>query len=108
MNNTANPATITCPLEEVCGFGGFHGKDPSQWFRLVIYSSYFSLFLTCLHLSRSFITPIFLHAGIIHILLNMLAQWSLSAQIEREMGSGGFIITYFAGGIFGYVCSGAL
>jgi hypothetical protein len=24
-------------------------------------------------------------------------------QIEREMGSGGFIITYFAAGIFGFV-----
>jgi membrane associated rhomboid family serine protease len=33
----------------------------------------------------------------------MLAQWFLSAQIEREMGSVGFIITYFAAGIFGYV-----
>lgn len=51
----------------------------------------------------SFITPIFLHAGIIHLLLNMLAQVTLSAQIEREMGSGGFILTYFAAGIFGCV-----
>lgn len=60
-----------------------------------------------MHLSRRFITPIFLHAGIIHFLLNMLGQWFLSAQIEREMGSAGFIITYFAAGIFGYglVCS---
>lgn len=33
----------------------------------------------------------------------MLAQMTLSAQIEREMGSGGFLITYFAAGIFGYV-----
>lgn len=54
-------------------------------------------------LAHSFITPIFLHAGIIHLLLNMLAQLTLSAQIEREMGSGGFILTYFAAGIFGYV-----
>ncbi|KAF9455115.1 rhomboid-domain-containing protein [Macrolepiota fuliginosa MF-IS2] len=86
MNNTANPPDRLCSLEEVCGFGGFHGHDPSQWFR--------------------FITPIFLHAGIIHILLNMLAQCTLSAQIEREMGSGGFFITYFAAGIFGNVLGG--
>jgi membrane associated rhomboid family serine protease len=50
-----------------------------------------------------FITPIFLHAGFVHILLNMLAQLIVSAQIEREMGSGGFFITYFAAGIFGLV-----
>jgi membrane associated rhomboid family serine protease len=31
----------------------------------------------------------------------MLAQLVVSAQIEREMGSGGFFLTYFAAGIFG-------
>ncbi|PFH50798.1 hypothetical protein AMATHDRAFT_60450 [Amanita thiersii Skay4041] len=86
MNNTALPPDRICTVEEVCGFGGFHGKNPNQSFR--------------------FITPIFLHAGIIHLLLNMLAQYTLSGQIEREMGSGGFIITYFAAGIFGNVLGG--
>jgi len=32
----------------------------------------------------------------------MIAQMTLSAQIEREMGSTGFLITYLAAGIFGY------
>lgn len=70
---------------------------------------------------RRFITPIFLHAGFLHIGLNMLAQLTASAQvsitahafriignpcaftfqIEREMGSGGFFVVYFAAGIFG-------
>ncbi|KAF4623366.1 hypothetical protein D9613_001726 [Agrocybe pediades] len=86
MNNTANPVTEICTVEDLCGFGGFHGKEPNQWFR--------------------FITAIFLHAGIIHILLNMLAQLTVSAQIEREMGSGGFFLTYFAAGIFGNVLGG--
>ncbi|KAK7694953.1 hypothetical protein QCA50_002141 [Cerrena zonata] len=86
LNNTANPATELCSLETVCGFGGFHDKDPNQWFR--------------------FITPIFLHAGIIHFLLNMLAQVTVAAQVEREMGSAGFFILYFAAGIFGNVFGG--
>lgn len=86
LNNTANPPDKICPLETICGFGGFHGKNPSQWFR--------------------FITPIFLHAGFIHILLNLFAQLTLSAQIEREMGSGGFFLTYFAAGIFGNILGG--
>lgn len=30
---------------------------------------------------RRFITPVFLHAGIIHILLNMLAQLTASAEV---------------------------
>ena len=33
----------------------------------------------------------------------MLAQLTASAQIEKEMGSGGFLLTYFAAGVFGNV-----
>lgn len=86
VENKDNPPTQLCSLETVCGFGGFHGKDPNQWFR--------------------FITPIFLHAGLIHFLLNMFAQWTLSAQVEREMGSGAFLLLYMAAGIFGNVFGG--
>jgi len=85
-NNTANPATITCSIEQICAFGGFKGEGPDQAFR--------------------FVTPIFLHAGIIHFAFNMLAQIFAAGQIEREMGSAGFIITYMAAGIFGNVLGG--
>jgi len=86
MDNTANPVSSACPVSELCSFGYDGSGDPNQWFR--------------------FITAIFLHAGIIHILLNMFAQWTLSAHIEKEMGSGGFLLTYFAAGIFGNVLGG--
>ncbi|KAH9937204.1 uncharacterized protein B0H18DRAFT_969562 [Fomitopsis serialis] len=72
--------------ETICGFGGFHDQTPNQWFR--------------------FITPVFLHAGIVHFLLNMLAQLIVSAQVEREMGSPFFLILYMAAGIFGNVLGG--
>ncbi|RXW20632.1 hypothetical protein EST38_g5218 [Candolleomyces aberdarensis] len=87
MNNTENPISQVCTVGDLCGFGGIpSGQEPNQWFR--------------------FILPIFLHAGIIHLLLNMFAQLSLSAQIEREMGSGGFLLVYSAAGIFGNVLGG--
>ncbi|EMD41974.1 hypothetical protein CERSUDRAFT_79578 [Gelatoporia subvermispora B] len=86
LNDTANPPDKVCSLEDVCGFGGFHDETPNQWFR--------------------FITPIFLHAGIIHYLLNMLAQLTATAQVEREMGSISFLILYMASGIFGNVLGG--
>jgi hypothetical protein len=35
LNDTANPPDRVCPLETVCGFGGFHGETPNQWFRSV-------------------------------------------------------------------------
>lgn len=37
---------------------------------------------TSVLIPHRFITPIFLHAGVIHILLNMFAQLSLSAQVN--------------------------
>ncbi|KAG8931775.1 hypothetical protein FRC02_002182 [Tulasnella sp. 418] len=85
-NNTANPATSICTIEDLCEFGGFHGKEPNQWFR--------------------FITPIFLHAGLVHIFLNMFVQWTLAGQVEREMGSIPFTLLYFAAGIFGNILGG--
>ncbi|PCH33876.1 rhomboid-domain-containing protein, partial [Wolfiporia cocos MD-104 SS10] len=86
LNDTANPPNRVCTLEEICGFGGIHTETPNQWFR--------------------FITPVFLHAGIIHYAINMLAQLTVSAQVEKEMGSVPFIVLYIASGIFGNVLGG--
>ncbi|KIJ45523.1 hypothetical protein M422DRAFT_29657 [Sphaerobolus stellatus SS14] len=83
LNNTANPPTIACSLSDVCGFGGFKGDEPDQWFR--------------------FFTPIFLHAGLIHLALNMIAHFVISAHAERELGSVAFFILYFSAGVFGNV-----
>lgn len=38
-------------------------------------------FLVSLLIDQRFITPIFIHAGVIHIILNMLAQVIVSAQV---------------------------
>ncbi|KAF2005567.1 rhomboid-domain-containing protein [Amniculicola lignicola CBS 123094] len=86
-----------CSLGELCGFGGVPYQEPgtdykqnknapNQWFR--------------------FILPIFLHAGIIHIGFNMLLQWTLGRDMEKEIGSLRFLIIYFSAGIFGFVLGG--
>ena len=63
MNDTANPPDRICTFESLCGFGGIAADEtPNQWWR--------------------FITPIFLHAGFVHILLNMLAQLTAGAQVR--------------------------
>ncbi|KIK55858.1 hypothetical protein GYMLUDRAFT_47485 [Collybiopsis luxurians FD-317 M1] len=88
VNDTVNPSTINCPLEEICGFNGFSSSGtPTQWFR--------------------FFAPIFLHAGFIHISLNLLAQLTVSAQVEREMGSGGCFIVDLRRGFSG-MCWGGI
>jgi membrane associated rhomboid family serine protease len=67
--NTANAAaTQTCTLEDICGFGGF-GNDgiPNQTFR--------------------FFTPLWLHVGVVHLLLNGLVLLTSSALVEKQIGT---------------------
>lgn len=94
LNDTANPPDQICPLETICGFGGKHmvsslasnltfRRFPREESKPVVSVSLEILFLYS-HLTyhSRFITPIFLHAGFVHILLNMLAQLTLSAQVR--------------------------
>ncbi|EEH04259.1 DHHC zinc finger membrane protein [Histoplasma capsulatum G186AR] len=85
-----------CPLSDLCGFkktnkvhdptpqGSLDDKpEPNQWFR--------------------FIVPIFLHAGLIHIGFNMMAQLTIGADMERTIGWWRYAVVYFASGIFGFI-----
>ncbi|KAF4119646.1 Rhomboid family [Geosmithia morbida] len=86
----------TCDLSTLCGFGGvpnpkFDGDAeqkprPNQWYRFII--------------------PIFLHAGIIHIVFNLLLQLTLAKEMEQVIGSIRFFLVYMSAGIFGFVMGG--
>ncbi|CAG8780175.1 1829_t:CDS:2 [Gigaspora margarita] len=83
---TPTGGTTICNLETFCGLGGFNGGSPNQWYR--------------------FITPIFLHAGIIHFLFNMLFQLTTGRQVENELGWLRYGIIYMASGTFGFIFGG--
>ncbi|KAL8809731.1 MAG: hypothetical protein Q9223_006491 [Gallowayella weberi] len=87
---SADTSTYNGNLADLCGFGGFkiNGPNdyPNQWYRFII--------------------PMFLHAGIIHILFNMLLQWMVGRDMEREIGSLRFLLVYLSSGIFGFVLGG--
>lgn len=74
-----------CHISQLCGFKDF-GNSPNQWFR--------------------FITPVFLHAGFIHIGFNMLLQLTLGREMEKTIGSIRFLVVYLSSGIFGFVLGG--
>ncbi|RDA93491.1 hypothetical protein CP533_2668 [Ophiocordyceps camponoti-saundersi (nom. inval.)] len=85
----------TCSLSEVCGFGGVPNPtfnnatqtpEPNQWFR--------------------FITPIFMHAGLVHIGFNLLLQLTLAKEMEMAIGPMRFFLVYMSAGIFGFVLGG--
>jgi membrane associated rhomboid family serine protease len=89
-NTTSNAAE--CPLSTLCGFGmdltssGGTPAEPNQWWR--------------------FITPIFLHGGLIHIAFNMLLQLTLGRDIEIQIGTIRFLLIYFSAGIFANIFAG--
>ena len=76
-----------CSLNQLCGFSeNKKSVQPRQWFR--------------------FITPMFMHAGIVHIGFNLLLQLTLGKEMEQEIGPFRFALVYLSSGIFGFVLGG--
>ncbi len=48
-----------------------------------------------------FITPIFIHIGLLHLLFNSYALWMVGPQVEKLYGSAGFVILYVLTGVAG-------
>ena len=84
LNSTSATSTVTCPLYEICGLPNDHTYGQS--YRLI--------------------SAMFLHAGVVHILFNMIVQLTLCAQIERLLGSPYYLLVYVAGGIGGNLLGG--
>ncbi|CAK9436818.1 uncharacterized protein LODBEIA_P13400 [Lodderomyces beijingensis] len=87
--NSTSIDTYTCSLSDLCGLSGIPTFDngtkfaPNQWYRIFI--------------------PIFLHAGFLHILFNLLLQLTMGASIERNIGILKYAIIYIASGIAGFL-----
>jgi rhomboid protease GluP len=47
------------------------------------------------------ITPIFIHAGLLHLLLNSYALWVVGTQVEKLYGSARFLLIYLVSGVGG-------
>ncbi|KAJ3079106.1 hypothetical protein HDU99_000176 [Rhizoclosmatium hyalinum] len=75
-----------CTLDQICGMGGLNGQPPNQWFR--------------------FITPIFLHGGIIHLLMNLSFQCRTGFQMEQDFGWWRMGCIYLISGIGGFLFGG--
>lgn len=78
---------LTAPQELLIAFGA---KDPvtlahGQWWRLI--------------------TPLFVHIGIIHFVLNNLALRFIGQQIEDILGGGWFLLIYITSGLVGNIAS---
>src|SRR3954471_20883566 len=48
-----------------------------------------------------FVTPIFIHIGLLHLLFNSYALWIVGPQVEKLYGSASFAVLYVLTGIAG-------
>lgn len=85
--NSTTTETNVCSLSELCGLSGIPIEngvyEPEQWYRII--------------------TPIFLHAGFLHIIFNLLLQCTMGGSIERQIGYIKYFLIYFASGIGGFL-----
>lgn len=54
------------------------------------------------------VTSMFLHGGLLHVVLNMYVLWQLCPALERTLGSARFAAIYFGAGIVGSLASMAV
>ncbi|KAJ3100900.1 hypothetical protein HDU97_001840 [Phlyctochytrium planicorne] len=86
LNAATNQMAPSCTLEQLCGLGGFNGGEPNQWYRLII--------------------PIFLHGGVVHLIVNLLFQVQTGFQLEKDFGWWRTAAIYFIAGIGGFIFGG--
>ena len=51
------------------------------------------------------VTAIFLHGGILHLLMNAYALWLFGPVVERELGRGRFLLIFLTKGLFASAAS---
>lgn len=52
-----------------------------------------------------FVTPIFLHVNLVHLVVNMYGLWSLGPYVERLYGSARFVVIWVVTGVAGVAAS---
>lgn len=52
-----------------------------------------------------FVTPMFVHTGVLHLLINMYSLWIVGSQVERLYGASRFVVIYLLSGLSGSVAS---
>ncbi|CAO3612508.1 unnamed protein product [Mucor fragilis] len=83
--NLGDPRILnsSCSLSSICGMTAFHQNQvPDQTYRLL--------------------TPLFIHTGLIHLLLNLAVLVILGARVERIINSLRFSLLYIGSGVFGH------
>ena len=87
-------------MASVAVFG--YAGNQVDW--LEVYGARFNVAIRAGELWR-FITPVFLHASMMHIFFNMYALFAIGSFLERHFGHKRFVLLYFLGAFSGNVFS---
>ena len=72
---------------------------------LIRYGAKVNAYINGYHEWWRFVTPIFLHGGIAHLLMNMYGLWVIGPYVEKLYGSAKFVVFWVLTGIAGVVAS---
>jgi len=88
LAGSGHPGSLTNPLVRAFAF------------RLEALRDYFAVW--------QFVSYMFLHGNMMHILFNMLGLWMFGSEVERYIGTRRFLRVYFGAGILGALVHGAI
>jgi membrane associated rhomboid family serine protease len=72
---------------------------------LIAYGAKLNYLIDQQHQWWRFVTPVFIHIGIIHLLVNMYGLWMIGPYVERLYGSAKFVVLWVGTGVAGVVAS---
>jgi membrane associated rhomboid family serine protease len=79
--------------------------QPQEFFDVVLGEPEFSR-VNETQVLLSILTSLFMHAGWLHIIGNMLFLWVFGDNVEDRLGHIGYALFYLAGGVFAALCQG--
>ncbi len=72
---------------------------------LLAYGAKLNRLINELHQWWRFVTPMFVHVGLLHLLVNMYSLWIVGPYVEKLYGSAKFVIFWVLTGVAGVVAS---
>jgi membrane associated rhomboid family serine protease len=72
---------------------------------LIAYGAKLNFLVNHYHQWWRFVTPVFIHIGVLHLLVNMYGLWMFGPYVERLYGSAKFVVLWVVTGIVGVLAS---
>jgi membrane associated rhomboid family serine protease len=72
---------------------------------LILFGAKLNYFIQTKHQWWRFVTPMFLHVNLLHLMVNMYSLWIVGPYVEKLYGSAKFVVFWVSTGVAGVVAS---